>query len=40
MSRLLRSTPAYPGFRKFVVKLVAPHVERLGWEDTGTHLER
>ncbi|KAG7170009.1 glutamyl aminopeptidase-like [Homarus americanus] len=40
MGRLLRQTNAYPYFRKYMVGLVNDHVERLGWNDTGSHLER
>ncbi|XP_068219694.1 glutamyl aminopeptidase-like [Palaemon carinicauda] len=38
--RLLRKTKSYPYFRKYIVNLVKDHVERLGWNDTGSHLER
>ncbi|XP_063847044.1 glutamyl aminopeptidase-like [Scylla paramamosain] len=40
MGRLLRRTEAYPNFRKYMVSLVKGHVEKLGWEDTGSHLDR
>ncbi|XP_037793094.1 glutamyl aminopeptidase-like [Penaeus monodon] len=40
LGRLLRQTKAYPYFRKYVVNLVSDHVQRLGWNDTGSHLER
>nr|XP_045603518.1 glutamyl aminopeptidase-like [Procambarus clarkii] len=40
MARLLRTTKVYPYFRRFMVRLVSDHVERLGWNDTGSHLER
>ncbi|KAG0694651.1 Glutamyl aminopeptidase [Chionoecetes opilio] len=40
VGRLLRQTEAYPYFRKYMVSLVEGHVEKLGWEDTGSHLDR
>lgn len=40
MGRLLRKTKSYPYYRKYIVNLVKDHVERLGWNDTGSHLER
>lgn len=40
MGRLLRTTKGYPYFRKYMVNLVKDHVETLGWEDTGNHLDR
>ncbi|KAF2350322.1 Peptidase M1 membrane alanine aminopeptidase N-terminal, partial [Trinorchestia longiramus] len=40
LSQLLLTTKAYPLFRKFVLQLVEPHVQTLGWEDNGGHLER
>ncbi|CAL4084418.1 unnamed protein product [Meganyctiphanes norvegica] len=40
MARLLRKTKAYSYLRKYIVNLVKPHYDRVGWEDTGSHLER
>jgi len=40
MGGLLERTPSYPLYRSYVVDLVIPHYQRLGWIDEGSHLER
>lgn len=40
MGGLLESSPSYPLFRSYVVDLVIPHYDRLGWRDEGSHIER
>jgi len=37
---LLMTTKAYPLYREYLLKVLHPHIQRLGWEDTGSHLER
>jgi glutamyl aminopeptidase len=40
LGQLLQLTPAFPLFRAYVVELVGPHYDRLGWRDQGSHVER
>ena len=40
MGNLLKKTPVYPQFRKYIIELVTDHYERLGWREDGTHLEK
>ena len=40
LGNLLESCPIYPKFKEFVVKLVAKHYHRVGWEVEGTHVEK
>ncbi|XP_043192458.1 glutamyl aminopeptidase-like isoform X2 [Amphibalanus amphitrite] len=36
----LRYTELYGDFRKYILELVGPHFDSLGWEDVGSHLEK
>merc|ERR1711879_805651 len=40
MGNLLEFTPTFPLFRAYVVDLVSPHYDQLGWRDDGSHVER
>jgi len=40
MGSLLEFTSTFPLFRRYVVDLVSPHYDRLGWRDDGSHVER
>jgi len=36
----LEFTDVFAEYRKYLIELLGPHVDRLGWEDEGTHLEK
>ena len=37
---LLFNYPAHKNMLEFVSTLINPHYERIGWNDTGSHLDR
>lgn len=40
LDSLLQESAVYPDFQEYILELLKPLIELVGWEDEGSHLER